>query len=251
MEAHGRGHADDVWLLFYAGELHVEGRAWKEAARVLGDAWKKAPKDLRPRFRWSYVLALYKAGKEIQACAAIEPRKDTYHQLVGLLVADKIGAELEALVAEYRPHAGKDADLLYHQARAKVLLKQPEAAIPLLQKAYQQATQDYRRREYVTGFVLDMAEAGSGLEAYRAAPDQQAAFETLARNLVSKKEDQALAELLKEHGKSHVQDPWHAYFRGEMHLLRGEAEPAEQCFALTRLRPRAILRSLPGSCFGP
>src|SRR5262249_19882742 len=145
--------------------------------------------------------ALYKAGRTLQAYGEVEPRKETFAQLANLLCTDKKAAELETLIALHRPHADGDPDLLFYEARAKVFRKQPAQALPLLQKAHQTQTEQFRRRMYVSSWVQDMLEMGDGLEGYRTAPDRAAAFETLAPMLVSQKKKEELAKLLDEHGK--------------------------------------------------
>src|SRR5262249_37825642 len=114
---------------------------------------------------------------------------------------------------------------------ARVGLKRPAEAAPLLLKAYQQQTADPQKNYYVSTFVLDMERHGRGLEGYRAAPDKVAAFRPLASKLLADKKDGELEKLLREHGGKHADDLWHAYYLGELHLLRGDPQKAEQQLA--------------------
>jgi tetratricopeptide (TPR) repeat protein len=231
VDAHRGRHPDDAWLALYTGELHLADKAWDQAARVLAGGWEKAPEELRQRLRWNYVTAMYRSGRALQAYAEAEARKEVFDQLAGLLATDKRWAELETLIAAHRPHAGDDPDLFYHQARAKVHLKRPAEAIPLIRKACEKQAVAFRRAHYVNTFVLDMDEVGRRLEGYRAAPDRAAAFQTLAGRLLYQEKGQGLDELLQEHGKTHGQDPLVWFYRGELHLLRGEVGQAERHFA--------------------
>src|SRR5262249_27544320 len=162
--AHRQRQPDDVWLAFYTVRLLLDEEAWDHAVAVLAPAMKRAPQELRSRLRWDYVFALYKAGRTLQAYGEVEPRKETFAQLANLLCTDKKAAELETLIALHRPHADGDPDLLFYEARAKVFRKQPAQALPLLQKAHQTQTEQFRRRMYVSSWVQDMLEMGDGLE---------------------------------------------------------------------------------------
>jgi hypothetical protein len=69
------------------------------------------------------------------------------------------------------------------------------------------------------------------LEGYQAVADRSVAFETLAGELVAKKNDKELATLLEEYGKRHAAEPAYQFYTGELHLLRGDAKQAEASFA--------------------
>ncbi len=146
LDVHRAGHADDPMLAYYQGEIHIQNKAWDQAAQVLAEGRKKAPNDLHDMFHWPLVYARYKAGRGLQAYAEIEPRAQTFTILANQLLADKDAAGLEKLIAAHRPHAADDPDLFYYEARAKVLLKQPAEAAALLEKAYRKQTVEFRRR---------------------------------------------------------------------------------------------------------
>src|SRR6202043_3603804 len=116
-----------------------------------------------------------------------DPTKETFNQLAWNMITDKKGADLEALLAAHRPRAGDDADVLFFAARAKVFTRQSAQATLLFKQAYDKQTLPHQRTEYVRNFILDMAEAGLGLEAYRAAPEKPMAFHSLANRLVYQK----------------------------------------------------------------
>src|SRR5262249_52293384 len=89
VEAHRQRYPDDPWGAYYQGEILLEKKAWDRAVQVLGEAWKKATKEDRQVIRWSYITALYRAGRTLQAYAEVEPPKDTFNQLANLLIADQ------------------------------------------------------------------------------------------------------------------------------------------------------------------
>jgi hypothetical protein len=240
VEAHGKKHPDDPWLSVLAAEKLMREKAWDKAAKVYEKIWKTVPNDIRQRYAWSYVEALCKSDRGLQAYEQIEPREQTYHQLVTLLLNDKKGQELETLVAAHQKNVGDKAELNFHLARAKILLKQPEEALRHYQAAVQKVTDKYMLQSYTSTFVRDMGNAGQGPAAYRAALDKSEAFKILAGSYVQKKQDKALEGLVTEHGQKHPQDLWLLFYRGELHLLRGELDQADRDFdaAHAKARPR-------------
>jgi tetratricopeptide (TPR) repeat protein len=240
IEAHRRRHPDDVMLCFYTGTLHRLVGDWEQAARVLVEGWKKAPANVRTRFRWNYVEALGKTSRAIEAYRAVEPRKDTFIQLANLLADDRKGAELQALIEEHRPHAKDEAQLFFQEARAKVLLDQVPEAFALLNQAYKKQSVKEQRNWYVTRIVEDLAATGKGLKAYKLAPDRRVAFEALARILHDDKKTDELQELLNEHAKHSANDVQSLYYWGELYLARGDLNRANRhfCEALTMVTPQ-------------
>jgi tetratricopeptide (TPR) repeat protein len=225
--------ADDPLLFSTTGELHLARKAWGKAAVAFAKGWDKADANLRTRFRPRYVYALYKANRLPHAYARVGPQKDTYEQLANLLIADKKGAELERLVsAQRQQRKGEDsALLLFHESRAKLLMRQTSRAVGLFHKAYPQQTNESLRRNWSYWFVQDMAAAQQPLEGYRAVADKKVAFTSLARLLLAQKRTRELLQLLDEHGKHSPGDPFGLFYTGEMYLLRGDLAQAGQYFA--------------------
>lgn len=126
--------------------------------------------------------------------------------------------------------------MLFHEARAKVLLKQPVKAIALVGKACANQILNPQQKAQVNQFLREMAVAGQLLEGYRAAPDKVDAFRTLTMDLVYRKKDQELAALLEEHARGRQEDPLVQFYTGELHLLRGDAKQAETHFAAALAR---------------
>jgi predicted Zn-dependent protease len=231
--AHREREPLDPWLDYYQGEVLLDERAWDKAAAVLAEGCKKAPPQAQDRFRQQYVFAMYKAGRGMQAYEESPARDQAFLQLAGLLAGDKLGADLERLVEAHRPHAARsDPGPYLYDSRAKIFLKQPTEATAYFRKACDLQPNEALRAGYVTQFLLDMTEAGYIEAAYQAMPaDKAGAFQTLAARLVFRKKDKDLATLLNLHRKGHDKDPWYQFYTGELHLLRGEAQQAEQHFA--------------------
>jgi predicted Zn-dependent protease len=236
VELHRVKYAGNPWLAYYQGEIHLADKAWDKAAQAFGEGMKKAPKDFLDTLRARLVFSRYEAGQALRAYAETEPHDKIFTQLADLLAADKKGAELEALIQAHRMHAGNGPDLFYYESLAKVFAKKPAEAAPLFRKAYEKEPLEYRRKAYVSRFLLEMDECGQGLAGYRAVPDKSEAFGTLASQFVSRKKEKELAALLDEHGKGRREDPLYQFYLGELHMLRGEVGQAEQCFAASLIR---------------
>jgi len=240
VEAHRARQPEDILLFLYAGELHEQKQEWAQAAQVLGEGWKKAAPEKQGRFRWRYVNALYRSGQHREAYGTVEPRKETFEQLAHLLISDRRGADLEALIALHRPESKDGAELLFLSARAKIVLQRPDEATALFAQAYQKQPADEQRRWYVEQFIREMQEVGKGLDAYQAAPDRKAAFETLAAILHRQKKPEELRRLLQMQANQTPQSSLYLYYSGEDHLQRGELAEANRFLgeALTRCDPQ-------------
>lgn len=250
LEAHRGGHAEDPWLAHYQAVMLQHDEAWDKAARILGEALKRDPKDADARMiiQGDYVFVLYKMDRWQQAYSEIEPHNETFSQLAGLMADAKQGAELEALVRMHKPNAEDDPRVLFFEARAKVLTKKYTESVPLFRQAYQKQEDDVFRAYYQEAFLQDLAAEGRWLEGYRAAIDKSAALNTVAGQLLSQKKDKALAELLEEYRKSKGGEPWYSFYLGELHLLRGNARQAVRHFAaaLAKRRPENQQQLLDG-----
>jgi predicted Zn-dependent protease len=230
VDAHRARLADDPWLPYFDAQILIEDREWDKAALMLREGLRRAPLENRNSLQSSYIFAMYKAGRGLNAYQEF-PSKETFNHLASLCTQDRNGATLEALAQAYEPLAGDDPDLLFQKSRARVLTKQPEAAILLFQKALQKQPLEHQRRYYVSTFVADMFDQGQGWEAFRAVPDNHGAFEALAWQLVNRKKDKELEKLVAEHAAKHPDDPWRAFFAGEVCLMRGDLVEAEKLFA--------------------
>lgn len=239
LEAHREKHAKDLWLAYYQAEVHQHDQAWDKAAKVLSEALKSAPKDTKEIFQSEYVFILYKSGHWQQAYREVEPHDKTFTQLTRLMASEKKGDELEALIRIHKPNAEDKAEVLYYEARAKLLAKKWDEAIALFRKAYREQEDESLRADYQAFFLADLAEQGRWLEGYRAAKDKSAALNILAGRLLYQKKDKELAALLEEHRKNGAGEPGYLFYLGELHLLRGDVRQAIRHFtsALNKAKP--------------
>jgi tetratricopeptide (TPR) repeat protein len=221
---------DGPRLGFAAAEIHIADKAWDQAVKAFANAWTKADKTLKDRYRYRYVFAMYRAGQAQEALTAIEPMRDTFAQLVNLLIQDKKAAELEMLIECYRARADGDSNLLLAAARAKALLKQPEQAVSLFKKAYESEPYGGARDAHASIFLREMAAAGFGLEAYHAVPDKYKALEHRGGLWQFQKNTADLTRLLDEYGRTQMKLPAFWYYQGQLALLRQDLPSAENHF---------------------
>jgi tetratricopeptide (TPR) repeat protein len=227
IEAHRQKRPRDSWLVYYQAEKLIEDGAWAKAAELLAAGRKTAPDNLRPQMTSSYVFAMYKAGRGLEAYAA-DPSKETFARLASDMCFDKKGAELEALLAAHALRAGQDADLLNYAARAKLFAKKPAEAGPLFLAACQKQALPFKRTNYAREFLLGMAELGQWREAYLLVPDKTAALQVLGGRFVSRKQEEELAALLREVGPQRAADPWFQYYQAQLSMLRGDFQAADK-----------------------
>jgi predicted Zn-dependent protease len=232
IEVHAAKHAADPWLAYHRGELLREKQAWTEAARAFAAGLEAAAEKDRQTFQSRLLLVQHLAGRTLQAYAESAAPGVAFSHLANYLARDKKGTELAALVQAHRGRGGDETSLYLNEARAQVFLKQPAAAAACLQKALEKQTNQHQRRSYVQAFVRDMAEMEQGLEGYRLAPDKDAAFESLAHQLVFEKKVAELEKLLEEHGQGREGNAVLQFYLGELHLLRSDAVQAGRYFAV-------------------
>lgn len=227
--AHRKRQPDDIALLLHTGAQLLDEKKWDQAVQTLADGMKKAPPNLRDEFRSQYIFAMHKAGRGLEVFRA-DPDSATFMQLANLMAGDKQGKELAALIDAYRPKGADDPRLILYEIRAKARTGQAKEALALLQRAAQKPGGTLFR-DQLSGLLHDVADAGQGIEAYRIVADQPIAFTILARRWTDAKQDKPLAQLLDEHAQAKPNDPWLAFYRGELELLRGAADRAAEHFA--------------------
>jgi hypothetical protein len=230
VEEHRKRYQDYNDLNYYTGELLLADRAWGEAARVLAEGRKKAPEAERQRFRSGYLLAMAHAGRACEAYGNEGNDLTAFAFLARRLAADRQWADLEALVAARRGVGGlvpEDTDLLLFAAQVRIHRAGGDGAEALIRRAYEKEKFDWLRPKYITAYVEGMKQIGKWKEGYHGAPSQEDAFELLARAFVNEKRARDLEWLCAEHARAHAADPWLLYYRGELSLLKGQAERAE------------------------
>ncbi len=160
-----------------------------------------------------------------------------FENLVGLAFGDRDPEGVEALVAVLRRQKTTDPVVDFCEARAKVLAGRPAEGVPLFKKAMAAMPDNQVRKDYVNAFLRDMAEARRAVDAYRAAPAPTVAFSFLAQELLNRRDQEGLRELLEAYRKDHKPDAWLHFYTAEMHVNAGAYDRAEAEFASAMTAP--------------
>jgi tetratricopeptide (TPR) repeat protein len=226
VEAHRAKSPNDGWLLLYQTILHEKDKRWAEAADVAWTSIQKGPEELKTRLRWHWRQAKYQAGKWSQAYVQGGRTAEDYLQFANFLVNDRKFDALDAFVKERRADAPNDPEMEFHAYQVDIARKKVASAVKHFQTAYEKQTLTYRRPYYLSHFASDMVEQGQATVAYSAVKGTTL-FESLARELVTKKDVKGLSNLLDTHRKQAPNDPKLRFYTGELFWLRGESVKAD------------------------
>jgi tetratricopeptide (TPR) repeat protein len=154
-----------------------------------------------------------------------------FEQLALDALTDLDAEAVEAYVSVLRGRNTNDPVVDLCEARAKALAGKVEPAAALFQKAMATLPDGQARKNYVREFLIDLAEIGNALRAYRLAPDRREAFPVLAQELFNRRDAETLRELITAHQKAHKEDPWAQFYTGELHADAKEYEQADRAYA--------------------
>jgi tetratricopeptide (TPR) repeat protein len=219
VQVHGKKHADDPLLPWYQAELYVREGRYALADQTFAAALAHPPDaETLKEFRGSRVLAQYHTGRALSAYRDVGPRQETFTQLAILCFNNEEDAQLRGLLDAHEKHNPRDDELLRFRYRLKIRQQQTAEAVKLFKSALARPTSKEKRTERVSEFLSDMVNAGQALEGYKAAPDAKEAFSTIAEQLQEEGRLEELKPILGWHRRSHPNDPWLAYFQGEIHV---------------------------------
>lgn len=227
LDAHRARYPDDPQVSYYLGQLLLHRELWPQAAKVLEKGWRAAEGDDKDRYRYSLVRALYRSGRLAFTYAEVGPPRLTFQQLAALLREDRRGDELALLVAAERHHAGDGQELLAHEAHAELLRGRADRALALYGRS-QKVAAEAAAAWAVSTLLAELTDAGRGPDAYRLAANRQAAFATVARRLLERKQTGPLLPLLREHQSAVPDDPSVPQVEADLYLRRGDAARADQ-----------------------
>jgi tetratricopeptide (TPR) repeat protein len=247
-EAYAADHPGDPMLPLLRARQLVRRKEYAAAIEQF-DLAAKGKFDANPnRYadpRRESIYARYKAGKAVAACLDVEPRAQTFTQLVNYAIRDRDWPLVEKLIAAHRERLPGDPGLDEATARLLVQRRKPAEAAALFGKIVAARKLDVNRDNLIVGydpwqtFFADMSATDQALEAYERAPDRRIAFENLANLLGIAKKTELLAQLLDRHRKEPDPSPRLVHHRGVLHLLKGEYAAAEKDFrmALGKAKP--------------
>jgi tetratricopeptide (TPR) repeat protein len=220
--AHAAQHPDDPLLPFCRGELHADEEDYLQADKEFTAGMARPPDAaLLQLFRRSRVLARFYAGHGLAAYEEIGPVDETFGQLAALAYYQKDDVLLEKLLALHGPKHPNSVELHRYRFRSKIRQEQPAEAIALFKAALEKVPS--KEHDGLTNdFLRDMAEAGHALDAYRAAPEPDEAFQQLASALLGDDDYPGIAKLIEVHRQADADDPWLTYYRG-MLLMHDKA----------------------------
>ncbi len=227
LAVHRKAHPTDPWLDFYQAQIHLDDRAWGQAAASIAKAWNGAKMDDKMRIQHAYYFAMVKGGLGLKAHKDAADKNKAFVDVGRQMIALKLWAELDQLIVQHPRPKRADPDTLVIHARAKIAAKNIDGAAALLKIAIASQPSDALRRGYVAEFVGDLADKGLGIEGYRLVADKSAAFDTLAFRLHLRKQFDLLEALVREHAKTYPNDPTLPRFRGDIALERGDYTKAE------------------------
>jgi predicted Zn-dependent protease len=201
--AHAAKDPDDPLLASYRAEfLAYEGK-FVEADRIFTAAaglWTD-PK-LRSQFHRSRLLVRYRIGGAVSALEQIAS-EDAFRQLALLCLEDGDSDTLDQLLAARDKRAADEADSLGWRARMKLRLGRPAEAAELFKAALTKVANDDKHAQLTWDFNFAAARDGYAIEAYGANPGAEAAFATLADQLLDWGRLGDLRRLIDVHTKAH------------------------------------------------
>lgn len=237
--AHRKAHPGDPQGFWLSGRLHAADKTWDKAIEDLDKARRLLPAPDADTAKLDLLDARYQAGQLIEAYQEVGPSEPVFLQLAANCLRDKKWDDLEKLIAAHRPVAQVDSQLLLYEARLLVGRKRYDDAIRTFKQWGDRQTPPGGGDFLLGGFVQDLLDAGVGFDAYRRLPYKDRVFVELARTWTMRKNAKRLATLVEEHAQTNANDVRLAFYRGELHFLKGEYAEAERQFAVARAKAPA------------
>ncbi len=228
--AHGKKDPADPLLPWYQAEIYTRDGRFARANKTFASA-KPPDEEALTSFRASRVLCRYHIGETLAAYREIGPRSDTFRQLAGLAWRDEDSRLLQDLLDAHARNDPQSLDLLRYRYRLQVRQGQAAEGIALFQSALTRQLPGETRKEIVNEFLGDLVAAEKSLEAYRAAPEPEEAFRTVAEQLQEESRVEELRKLIEAHRAGHPADPRLALYEGEVHLADEAWDRAATVFA--------------------
>jgi tetratricopeptide (TPR) repeat protein len=133
LQAHTAARPRDPAPHLYAGELHRLERQYARAEEAFARGMALKPEEeLRRRFSYPRVMALYKLGKGVWAYTELGRDPQTFEQLAHRFNRDRNAKGLEALIAAHRQTDPEDPRLVIWETEARFVAGDYAAALRLL-----------------------------------------------------------------------------------------------------------------------
>jgi predicted Zn-dependent protease len=243
---HSKKHPNDPLLPYCQADLHVKAGQYALAEKAFQRALTQ-PLDgpTLALFRASRVLARFHTGGDVLAIYnQIEPRNETFHQLVFLCWQRPKLEALRQLLDAHEKRMPGDPVLLRFRCRLMIKDGQVARAVALFKDVLPKLENEHDRTELTNDFLREMADAGKIAEGYAAVLDPRQSFEVLAQDLWVQRRLPELRQLLDLQRRRDAEDPRVALYTGELHMEEKAWDRAAQVLreglkkADEKLRPR-------------
>ncbi|MCI0682397.1 MAG: hypothetical protein L0Y71_09850 [Gemmataceae bacterium] len=235
---HRKKHPDDVRLLLYQGELHVDDGRYALADKAFAAAVAaKPPADVLQPFEYSRIVARYHTGNALAAWREIGSRRQTFSQLAHLCLNDDNDKLLQTLLDAHAKADPQDESVVMFRVRLAARRGKVQEAVRLFRAALAKTTEKEARDRLMSDFAFAMVEAGKPVEAYHALPDATRAFEMLANDMREFGDSTDLSKLIDAHRRRQPDDV--AIQRETAELLIDERKWDEAVAALAEAMKKA------------
>jgi tetratricopeptide (TPR) repeat protein len=211
-------------------------KRFDEAANAYRMALDDDPQRLQTLVGLQQVLAAGKKGELGERFAKLARPGEAIEELVKDALGGHDTEAMEVVTTAFGKAAPDDPRLGYYTVRMKILKGQTQEAAALFPKAITSIKDEKQKKEYRSGFLGAMVDAGKPLEAYQATPDA-ATFAFLAADLFGLSRFEDLRRLVAVHQKLHKDDVWLLFYTGELHIEEKAFDKAEKAFAAGMAKP--------------
>jgi predicted Zn-dependent protease len=215
---------------YYQGELHWMQQEYEQAAEAFRLALANSSETERVGCQKALRNSLLYAGKPAEAYRAMPDADDTFFTICNHLVTERDADGLDEVTSLHAERQPDDSWLPYFRGEAHLIRGQYEQAAAAFKPMLNAQLSDGARSSYHDEYLVAEINAGHPLEAYQAVPDAEEAFLKAANRLLSDRNPDDLEKLVSLHAERQPDDPYLAYFRGEVPYLRGQAAEAAAVF---------------------
>lgn len=207
MAEHRKKHSDDLLLLLYQGQVHVdEGRYALADKAFTAAVAAKPPAGVLEPFEHSRIEARYHTGNGLAAWRDSSQRRQAFTQLANLCLGDDNDKLLKTLLDTHAKFDPQDTNVVNFRMRLAARQDEVEEAIRVFQAALAVTTDKEARDRLESDFAFALSDAGKPVEAYHALPDATRAFGMLVYDLRDMGNLAGLKKLIAAHRQRQPND---------------------------------------------
>jgi predicted Zn-dependent protease len=230
------------WLL--GTSLAAQGKK-AEAADAFRAGFTDNPSSVDDLVGLASVLSDEQMPEIADRFAKFDRPKAYFANIAGQLIANENAATLAVIIDTNRQLAPRDPHNDYYEGELHWMQKDYAGAAEAFRKAVVSLPDD-ERPDGQLALRNSLLYAGQPVEAYEALPDTEDTFRVICNRLVSERQPDNLEKVCALHAERKPDDPWLAYFRAEVLVLRGECDAASA--ALRPLLSQELPEGLRDSC---